>query len=47
VNNSGLAALDVHERVVRRMPIRAAKRKDRAARRAVGKQMTVEVRDAA
>jgi antitoxin HicB len=51
VNNSELARrLDVHERVVRRMldPQHATKaEKIQAALAALGKQMTVEVRDAA
>jgi antitoxin HicB len=51
VNNSELARrLGVHERVVRRMmnPRHATKaEKIQAALRVLGKQMTVEVRDAA
>jgi antitoxin HicB len=51
VNNSGLARrLGIHERVIRRMldPKHATKaEKIQAALAALGKQMTVEVRDAA
>ena len=50
VNNSELARLGVHERVIRRMldPEHASKaEKIQAALAVLGKQMTVEVRDAA